>query len=70
MQITIDGYKLFEKPTAELMTSRACEFADDGLGGADRVDLFTGSGDMSEHVAGGIRQKGALFFLLKKESPN
>ena len=35
--------------------------------GADRVDLFTGSGEWSELVAGGMRQKGALFFLLKKE---
>ncbi len=37
--------------------------------GADRVDLFTGSGEMSELVAGGMRQKGALYFLLKKEPP-
>lgn len=34
--------------------------------GADRVDLFTGSGEQSELVAGGMKQKGALFFLLKK----
>jgi membrane-bound lytic murein transglycosylase A len=38
--------------------------------GADHVDLFTGSGEMSELVAGSMRQKGALFFLLKKESTN
>ena len=37
--------------------------------GADRVDLFTGNGERSELVAGGMKQKGALFFLLKKESP-
>ena len=34
--------------------------------GADRADLFTGHGEMSELVAGGMKQKGALFFLLKK----
>jgi membrane-bound lytic murein transglycosylase A len=37
--------------------------------GADRVDLFTGHGELSELVAGGMKQKGALFFLLKKEAP-
>jgi membrane-bound lytic murein transglycosylase A len=37
--------------------------------GADRVDLFTGHGDLAELVAGGMKQKGALFFLLKKEQP-
>jgi membrane-bound lytic murein transglycosylase A len=31
--------------------------------GADRVDLFTGSGELGELVAGGMRQPGALFFL-------
>jgi len=36
--------------------------------GADRVDLFTGHGEFSERVAGNMKQKGALFFLLKKES--
>jgi membrane-bound lytic murein transglycosylase A len=36
--------------------------------GADRVDLFTGSGDLAATVAGAMKQKGALFFLLKKES--
>ena len=35
--------------------------------GADRVDLFTGHGELSELVAGGMKQKGALYFLLKKE---
>jgi len=35
--------------------------------GADRVDLFTGHGEFSERVAGGMKQKGALYFLLKKE---
>jgi membrane-bound lytic murein transglycosylase A len=34
--------------------------------GADRVDLFTGHGELSELVAGSMKQKGALFFLLKK----
>ena len=34
--------------------------------GADRVDLFTGHGEFSERVAGNMKQKGALFFLLKK----
>ena len=37
--------------------------------GADRVDLFTGHGELSELVAGSMKQKGALFFLLKKEAP-
>ncbi len=37
--------------------------------GADRVDLFTGHGEQSELVAGGMKQKGALYFLLKKELP-
>lgn len=34
--------------------------------GADRVDLFTGHGELSELVAGSMKQKGALFFFLKK----
>lgn len=34
--------------------------------GADRVDLFTGHGELSERVAGNMKQKGRLFFLLKK----
>jgi membrane-bound lytic murein transglycosylase A len=34
--------------------------------GADRVDLFTGHGELSELVAGNMKQKGQLFFLLKK----
>jgi membrane-bound lytic murein transglycosylase A len=34
--------------------------------GPDHVDLFTGSGDMAALVAGGMKQKGALYFLLKK----
>jgi len=38
--------------------------------GADRVDLFTGHGEFSERVAGGMKQKGALYFLLKKEPPS
>jgi len=37
--------------------------------GADRVDLFTGPGEVAELVAGGMKQKGALFFLLKKQPP-
>ena len=35
--------------------------------GPDRADLFTGHGELSELVAGNMKQKGALFFLLKKE---
>jgi membrane-bound lytic murein transglycosylase A len=34
--------------------------------GPDRVDLFTGAGDVAAIVAGGMKQKGRLFFLLKK----
>lgn len=34
--------------------------------GADRVDLFTGHGELSELVAGGMKQEGRLYFLLKK----
>ncbi len=34
--------------------------------GADRVDLFTGHGEFNERVAGNMKQKGALYFLLKK----
>jgi membrane-bound lytic murein transglycosylase A len=34
--------------------------------GADHVDLFTGQGEFSELVAGSMKQKGSLFFLLKK----
>ena len=34
--------------------------------GADRADLFTGHGELSERVAGNMKQKGSLFFLLKK----
>jgi membrane-bound lytic murein transglycosylase A len=36
--------------------------------GPDRVDLFTGAGDVAAIVAGGMKQKGRLFFLLKKQS--
>jgi membrane-bound lytic murein transglycosylase A len=36
--------------------------------GADHVDLFTGHGEFSELVAGNMKQKGRLFFLLKKLS--
>ncbi|MFH2108207.1 MAG: MltA domain-containing protein [Chrysiogenia bacterium] len=35
--------------------------------GPDRADLFTGHGELSELVAGNMKQKGSLFFLLKKE---
>jgi membrane-bound lytic murein transglycosylase A len=38
--------------------------------GADRVDLFTGHGELSERVAGNMKQKGRLFFLLKKDTSN
>ena len=34
--------------------------------GADRADLFTGHGELSELVAGNMKQKGSLYFLLKK----
>ncbi len=34
--------------------------------GADRVDLFTGHGEFSERVAGNMKQKGSVYFLLKK----
>jgi membrane-bound lytic murein transglycosylase A len=34
--------------------------------GPDRVDLFTGAGDLAANVAGNMKQKGRLFFLLKK----
>ena len=34
--------------------------------GPDHVDLFTGPGELAELVAGNMKQKGALFFLLKK----
>ncbi|MBN2345813.1 MAG: murein transglycosylase A [Candidatus Aminicenantes bacterium] len=34
--------------------------------GVDRADLFTGHGELSELVAGGMKQKGMLYFLLKK----
>ena len=34
--------------------------------GADRVDLFAGPGEFAEAVAGSMKQKGALYFLLKK----
>ncbi len=37
--------------------------------GADRADLFTGHGELSELVAGGMKQPGAIYFLLKKEPP-
>jgi membrane-bound lytic murein transglycosylase A len=37
--------------------------------GADHVDLFTGHGDLSERVAGNMKQNGALYFLLKKDQP-
>ncbi|HUU05231.1 MAG TPA: MltA domain-containing protein [Patescibacteria group bacterium] len=36
--------------------------------GPARADLFTGHGERSELVAGNMKQKGVLFFLLKKES--
>jgi len=35
--------------------------------GADRVDLFAGPGELGELVAGSMKQKGALYFLLKKD---
>jgi membrane-bound lytic murein transglycosylase A len=38
--------------------------------GADRADLFTGYGELSELVAGNMKQKGRLFFLLKKDTSN
>ena len=34
--------------------------------GPDRVDLFTGNGEMAELIAGQMKQPGALYFLIKK----
>jgi membrane-bound lytic murein transglycosylase A len=34
--------------------------------GPDHVDLFTGHGELAELVAGSMKQKGALYFLLKE----
>jgi membrane-bound lytic murein transglycosylase A len=38
--------------------------------GPGHVDLFTGHGELSELVAGSMKQSGTLFFLLKKEPAN
>jgi membrane-bound lytic murein transglycosylase A len=37
--------------------------------GPGRIDLFCGSGKQAEHVAGSIKEKGTLFFLVKKQVP-
>ncbi len=36
--------------------------------GAGRVDLFCGSGDEAEKLAGSLTERGALYFLVKKRS--
>jgi len=36
--------------------------------GAGRVDLFCGSGDEAEMLAGSLKERGDLFFLVKKRS--
>ena len=36
------------------------------INGAGRIDIFCGSGDEAEAVAGRLKQSGELFFLLKK----
>jgi len=37
--------------------------------GSGRIDLFCGSGKEAEHVAGSIKEKGTLYFLVKKKTP-
>ncbi|MDA8125202.1 MAG: MltA domain-containing protein [Deltaproteobacteria bacterium] len=38
--------------------------------GAGRVDLFCGSGDEAERLAGSLSERGALYFLVKKRPNN
>jgi membrane-bound lytic murein transglycosylase A len=37
--------------------------------GAGRVDLFTGRGSTAAEMAGNMKQRGSIFFLLKKDYP-
>jgi len=37
--------------------------------GPGRIDLFCGSGKEAEHIAGSIKEKGMLYFLVKKKTP-
>ncbi|MBN1545893.1 MAG: MltA domain-containing protein [Syntrophaceae bacterium] len=36
--------------------------------GPGRIDLFCGSGKEAEHIAGSIKEKGTLYYLVKKQS--
>jgi len=36
--------------------------------GAGRVDLFCGSGDEAEMLAGSLKERGELYFLVKKKA--
>lgn len=38
--------------------------------GPGRIDLFCGSGEEAEHIAGSIKEKGNLYFLIKKKEKN
>lgn len=38
--------------------------------GPGRIDLFCGSGKEAEHIAGSIKEKGTLYFLVKKKPSN
>ena len=38
--------------------------------GPGRIDLFCGSGKGAENIAGSIKEKGSLYFLVKKKSLN
>ncbi len=58
-QMRISGWQKFGRFVLNQDTGGA-------IRGADRVDLFTGHGERSELVAGGMKQKGSLYFLLKK----
>jgi membrane-bound lytic murein transglycosylase A len=37
--------------------------------GPGRIDLFCGSGVEAERIAGSIKEKGTLYFLVKKQAP-
>lgn len=37
--------------------------------GPGRIDLFCGSGKEAEHIAGSIKEKGTLYFIVKKKIP-
>jgi len=51
--------------------SRFVLFQDTGgmIKGPGRIDLFCGSGDGAERIAGSIKEKGSLYFLVKKKNP-